>query len=113
MGLIFITHDLNIVRRIADRVYVMRLGEVVEEGDVARRSFARPNIPTPRRCLAAEPTGRKAPPAKGSPAVLDGTDVHVTFKIGGGFLARSTIQLKAVDRVSVSLQARPDHRHCR
>jgi len=103
MGLIFITHDLNIVRRIAHRVYVMRYGEVVEEGETAA-IFRKPKHPYTRALLEAEPTGRKAPPAANAPKILDGTDIRVTFKIGGGFLAGPPIYLKAVDRVSVTLR---------
>ena len=103
MGMVFITHDLNIVKRIAHRVYVMRYGEVVEEGD-AKAIFANPKHPYTKALLEAEPTGRKAPPAANAPKILAGTDVRVTFKIGGGFLAGPPILLKAVDRVSVTLK---------
>jgi oligopeptide transport system ATP-binding protein len=103
MSMVFITHDLNIVRRIADRVYVMRLGEVVEEGDT-RSIFANPKHPYTKALLAAEPTGHKDPVPKSSPTVLAGTDMRVTFKIGGGFLAGEPILLRAVDRVSVTLR---------
>ncbi len=88
MGMVFITHDLNIVKRIAHRVYVMRYGEVVEEGDT-KAIFANPKHPYTKALLEAEPTGRKAPPPANAPKILDGTDMRVTFKIGGGFLARS------------------------
>ncbi len=64
MGLVFITHDLGIVRRIAGRVYVMRYGEVVEHGDTGR-IFLDPRHPYTRALLAAEPEGRKAPPPQG------------------------------------------------
>src|SRR5439155_23779590 len=103
MSMIFITHDLNIVRRIADRVYVMRLGEVVEEGET-RAIFAKPKHPYTKALLAAEPTGHKDPVPKSAPVMLDGTDIRVTFKLGGGFLAGDPIYLKAVDRVSVTLK---------
>ncbi len=103
MSMIFITHDLNIVRRIADRVYVMRLGEVVEEGET-RAIFSKPKHPYTKALLAAEPTGHKDPVPKSSPTMLDGTDMRVTFKVGGGFLAGDPIYLKAVDRVSVTLK---------
>ena len=59
MAIVFITHDLGIVRRLADRVYVMRSGEVVEEG-VTETLFSAPQHPYTRMLLAAEPTGRKA-----------------------------------------------------
>ncbi len=103
MGMIFITHDLNIVRRIAGRVVVMREGEVVEEGDT-RTIFAKPKHAYTKALLQAEPSGRKAPPAARAPKILDGTNVSVTFKIGGGFLAGPPLELKAVDRVSVVLK---------
>ncbi len=103
MGMVFITHDLNIVRRIAHRVYVMRYGEVVEEGETAA-IFASPKHPYTKALLEAEPTGRKQPVAANAPKILDGTDMRVTFKIGGGFLAGPPIMLKAVDRVSVTLR---------
>jgi oligopeptide transport system ATP-binding protein len=103
MGMVFITHDLNIVKRIAHRVYVMRYGEVVEEGETAAL-FAHPRHPYTRALLEAEPTGRKAPPPATAPRILDGTGVTVSFKIGGGFLSGPPIVLKAVDRVSVSLR---------
>jgi oligopeptide transport system ATP-binding protein len=103
MGMIFITHDLNIVRRIAGRVVVMRYGEVVEEGDT-KTIFANPNHPYTKALLDAEPSGRKAPPAPKAPKILDGTNVSVTFEIGGGFLAGPPLLLKAVDRVSVVLK---------
>ncbi|TMJ41498.1 MAG: ABC transporter ATP-binding protein [Alphaproteobacteria bacterium] len=88
MSMIFITHDLNIVKRIADRVYVMRLGE----------------HPYTKALLAAEPTGHKDPVPKTTPTMLAGTDMRVTFKVGGGLLAGEPIYLKAVDRVSVTLK---------
>jgi oligopeptide transport system ATP-binding protein len=103
MGMVFITHDLNIVKRIAHRVYVMRRGEVVEEGET-KAIFAAPKHEYTKALLEAEPTGRKAPPVANAPKILDGTDVRVTFRIGGGFLSGDPILLKAVDRVSVTLR---------
>ena len=82
----------------------------------ARRKtiFANPKHPYTKALLAAEPTGHKDPVAQRRRAkVLDGTDMRVTFKLGGGFLAGEPIYLKAVDRVSVTLQPRPDDRHRR
>ena len=103
MGMVFITHDLNIVKRIAHRVYVMRDGEVVEEGETGR-IFKSPKHDYTRELLEAEPTGHKAPPPAGAPKILDGTAVSVTFKLGGGFLGGEPIYLKAVDHVSVTLR---------
>jgi ABC-type microcin C transport system duplicated ATPase subunit YejF len=103
MAMIFITHDLGIVKRIAKRVYVMRKGEVVEQGDT-QNIFAKPRHEYTKALLAAEPTGRKSPPAPSAPVILSGKDMRVTFKIGGGFLATPRIALKAVDRVTVNLR---------
>jgi ABC-type microcin C transport system duplicated ATPase subunit YejF len=103
MAMIFITHDLGIVKRIANRVYVMRKGEVVEEGDT-KAIFAKPKHEYTKALIEAEPTGRKAPPAKNAPTMLSGTGVRVTFKIGGGFMGSPAIELKAVDNVSLTLK---------
>ncbi len=103
MAIVFITHDLGIVRRLADRVYVMRSGEVVEEG-VTEAIFSAPAHPYTKMLLSAEPTGRKAPPPDGAPILLEGRNVEVTFNIGGGFLQGAPIQLHAVDRISLALK---------
>ena len=67
MGMVFITHDLNIVKRIAHRVYVMRYGEVVEEGETAATLRQSQASLYAGRLLEAEPTGRKAPPPATAP----------------------------------------------
>jgi ABC-type microcin C transport system duplicated ATPase subunit YejF len=103
MAIVFITHDLGIVRRFADRVYVMRHGEVVEEG-ATETVFAAPKHPYTKMLLSAEPTGRKAPPQPNAPILLQGKDVEVVFKIGGGFLAGDPMLLRAVDRINIALR---------
>jgi ABC-type microcin C transport system duplicated ATPase subunit YejF len=103
MALVFITHDLGIVRRIADRVCVMRLGEIVEQG-VTEKIFAAPSHPYTKALLDAEPTGRKPAPPKGSPAILEGRRIRVSFALGGGFFSPPQVELKAVDDVSISLR---------
>ncbi|MBZ9918070.1 MULTISPECIES: ABC transporter ATP-binding protein [unclassified Mesorhizobium] len=103
MAIVFITHDLGIVRRFADRVYVMRSGEVVEEGD-AQAIFASPQHAYTKMLLAAEPTGTKAPPPANAPVLLEGRNVEVTFRIGGGFLAGEPLMLRAVDHISIRLR---------
>ncbi|CAM5770491.1 peptide ABC transporter ATPase [Labrys miyagiensis] len=105
MAIVFISHDLNVVRRFADRVYVMRHGEVVEEGPI-EDVFGHPRNPYTRMLLASEPSGSKAPPAAGAPVLLEGRDVRVSFRLpGGGLFSRHpAIELKAVDGVSLRLQ---------
>ncbi|WP_349370223.1 ABC transporter ATP-binding protein [Salinarimonas sp.] len=103
MAIVFITHDLGIVRRFADRVYVMRRGEVVESGG-AQVVFANPQHPYTRMLIEAEPTGEKLPPNPDAPVALSGDRVRVQFEIGGGFLKGPPHVLKAVDDVSVRLQ---------
>ena len=102
MAMIFITHDLGIVKRIANRTYVMRHGEVVEEGDT-KTLFALPKHAYTKALLEAEPTGRKVPAPASAPSILSGQDMRVTFKIGGGLFGSPAIQLKAVDGVSINL----------
>ncbi|RWE35899.1 ABC transporter ATP-binding protein [Mesorhizobium sp.] len=103
MAIVFITHDLGIVRRFADRVYVMRQGEVVEEGE-AEALFANPQHAYTKMLLAAEPTGTKGPPPANSPVLLEGRNVEVVFKIGGGFLGGEPLMLRAVDKISIRLR---------
>ncbi|MDX8469546.1 ABC transporter ATP-binding protein [Mesorhizobium sp. VK23B] len=103
MAIVFITHDLGIVRRFADRVYVMRQGEVVEEGD-AEALFANPQHAYTKMLLAAEPTGTKVAPPANSPVLLEGRNVEVVFKIGGGFLGGEPLMLRAVDKISIRLK---------
>jgi ABC-type microcin C transport system duplicated ATPase subunit YejF len=105
MAIVFITHDLGIVRRFADRVYVMQRGEVVESAET-ETLFTSATHPYTQMLLAAEPTGHKAPPEPGAPILLEGRDVAVTFKVGGGFMAGAPVDLKAVDRVSLRLRQR-------
>ena len=103
MALIFITHDLGIVRRIADRVAVMQAGVIVETGETIG-IFTRTQHPYTRALLAAEPSGHKAPPPQSAPTVLSGLNVSIDFQIGGGFLAGRALTFTAVDRVSLHLQ---------
>jgi ABC-type microcin C transport system duplicated ATPase subunit YejF len=104
MAIVFISHDLNVVRRFADRVYVMRYGEVVEDGPIGE-VFSHPRNPYTQMLLASEPTGSKAPPPVGAPALLEGRDIKVTFRLDGSFFGgHKAMDLKAVDGVSLRLQ---------
>ena len=102
MAMIFITHDLNIVKRIAGRVIVMRRGEIVETG-TAKEIFSAPKQAYTKALLEAEPSGRKAPPGKDAAVMLEGRDVAVTFHLGGGW-GRASKEIRAVDQVSLKLR---------
>src|SRR3954454_15277530 len=84
MSMLFITHDLGIVRRIADRVCVMKNGEIVEQGPV-EQVFKTPKHPYTRDLLAAEPKPDPAPPRPESPVVISADDLKVWFPIKRGF----------------------------
>jgi ABC-type microcin C transport system duplicated ATPase subunit YejF len=105
MAIVFITHDLGIVRRFADRIHVMRVGEIVESGRTAD-VIAAPKHPYTRMLLAAEPTGTKTPPADNAPILFDATRIGVTFSLGGGFLSGPPHLIHAVDGVSLRLRER-------
>ena len=102
MAVVFITHDLGIVRRFADRVYVMRAGEVVEEGPVTR-IFTSAKHPYTKMLLAAEPKGTKPPVPDDARPLLEAGNIRVTFHLGGGIFGGGAYELKAVDRVSLTL----------
>jgi ABC-type microcin C transport system duplicated ATPase subunit YejF len=100
MAMVFISHDLNVVRRIADRVYVMRAGEVVEHGPTAD-IFSKPQHPYTQMLINAEPRGTKTAPAVDAPVVLEATDMRVTFKTPKRLFKPSQPDIKAVDGVSL------------
>jgi microcin C transport system ATP-binding protein len=104
MALLLITHDLSIVRHMAERVCVMTQGEIVESGATAD-IFARPQHPYTQRLLAAEPKGRVSPADPGAPLLVEGDAVKLWFPIRRGFLRRITGYVKAVNGVSLRLRA--------
>jgi len=103
MAMLFITHDLGIVRKIADRVCVMTGGRIVETGPTAE-IFARPRHAYTRALLAAEPKGRAEPVAPDAPVLLQAGPIKVHFPIRRGFLRRTVGHVKAVDGVEVTLR---------
>ncbi len=104
MAMLLITHDLSIVRKLAERVYVMRAGEIVEEGPT-EQIFATPKHPYTRMLISAEPKG-KAPEAQpDAPIVVSTDELKVWFPIKHGLLRRTVDHVKAVDGVSLTLRA--------
>ena len=104
MGLLFITHDLGIVRKIADRVCVMYKGEIVEEGPTAR-IFADPQHRYTKHLLAAEPKGRPPAANLNAPMVMEAKDLKVWFPIRTGLMRRTTGHVKAVNGIDLSVRA--------
>jgi microcin C transport system ATP-binding protein len=103
MSLLFITHDLGIVRKIAQRVCVMKEGRIVEQGEV-ERVFAAPVHPYTQALLAAEPKRDPAQPHPEAPLLLEVNDLKVWFPIRQGVLRRTVGHIKAVDGVSIALR---------
>ncbi|NDR57100.1 ABC transporter ATP-binding protein [Aliiruegeria sabulilitoris] len=104
MSLLFITHDLGIVRKIADRVCVMKDGEIVETGPTAE-IFANPRHDYTRTLLEAEPKGVMAP-VEGDPEVVVSTDaLRIWFPIQRGFLRKTVGHVKAVNDATLSVRA--------
>ncbi|MCA3675730.1 MAG: ABC transporter ATP-binding protein, partial [Methylobacterium sp.] len=103
MAMLFITHDLGIVRRLAHRVAVMKKGEIVEQGKVAE-VFTNPQHAYTQALLAAEPKGEPPVPHPDAPVVAEITDVKVHFPIRTGFFRKVTGHVKAVDGVSLRIR---------
>jgi ABC-type microcin C transport system duplicated ATPase subunit YejF len=104
MSIVFITHDLGVVRRFADRTYVMKRGEVVESGRT-EDLFAAPKHPYTQMLIDAEPTGRKEPVAANAPVVLEAKNIGVQFSLEKSFFGKTTHVLRAVDDVSLTVRA--------
>jgi microcin C transport system ATP-binding protein len=103
MAMLFITHDLNIVRKIADRVCVMKDGKIVEENNVAE-IFKSPQHPYTKALLAAEPRMQAAPMNPSADVILKTDDLKVWFPIKRGVMRNVVGHIKAVDGVSVEVR---------
>jgi microcin C transport system ATP-binding protein len=104
MSMLFITHDLGIVRRIADRVCVMTKGRIVEAGPT-QEIFENPQHEYTRHLLDAEPKGQPIPLNDNAPVVLTGDDIKVWFPIKKGLLRKTVDHVKAVDGIDVTVRA--------
>ncbi|MAN79347.1 MAG: microcin ABC transporter ATP-binding protein [Magnetovibrio sp.] len=103
MAMLLITHDLGIVRRMADTVSVMNDGRIVEQ-NATETLFNTPQHDYTRHLLAAEPKGRPEPADPAAPEVLQGRDLKVWFPVKRGFLRRTVDHIKAVDGISLALK---------
>ncbi|OWZ95219.1 microcin ABC transporter ATP-binding protein [Sinorhizobium sp. LM21] len=104
MSMLFITHDLGIVRKIADRVCVMTKGKIVETGPTAE-IFANPQHAYTRHLLASEPKGNPPPSDASKPIVMEASEMKVWFPIKAGFLRKVVDHVKAVDGIDLKLRA--------
>ncbi|MCX7353522.1 MAG: ATP-binding cassette domain-containing protein, partial [Alphaproteobacteria bacterium] len=100
MAMLFITHDLAIVRKMAKHVMVMKDGEAVEAGLLAD-VFAHPKHDYTKRLLAAEPRGAPARPASDAPEVMAADNLKVWFPIKKGVLRRTVDHVRAVDGIDI------------
>jgi len=103
MALLLITHDLGIVRKMADRVCVMTDGDMVEQQETAKL-FDNPQHTYTKHLLAAEPKGKPEDFGSTDAPILIGEDVKVWYPIKGGVFRRVVDHVKAVDGISVSVQ---------
>ncbi len=104
MSMLFITHDLTIVRKFADRVCVMKDGEIVERG-VTAEIFDNPQHPYTQKLLSAESTGQPDPVPSGAKTIAETDDLRIWFPIQRGLLKRTVGHIKAVNAASLSVRA--------
>ncbi|MFC5760128.1 ABC transporter ATP-binding protein [Rhizobium sp. GCM10022189] len=104
MSMLFITHDLGIVRKFADRVCVMTKGRIVETGPV-EQVFTDPQHDYTRHLLASEPRGEPPLTDPSKPVVMEGSDIKVWFPIKAGLMRKVVDHVKAVDGIDLTLRA--------
>ena len=104
MSMLFITHDLTIVRKFADRVNVMKDGEIVERGET-KTIFATPEHPYTQKLLSAESTGRPDPVPDDAQTIAETEDLRIWFPIQRGLLKRTVGHVKAVNAATLSVRA--------
>ncbi|MCG8561272.1 MAG: ABC transporter ATP-binding protein [Hyphomicrobiales bacterium] len=103
MAMLLITHDLGIVRKMADRICVMNDGEIVERG-TGKEIFNAAKHPYTKHLLASEPKGDPPEADTTAPVVLETDDIKVWFPVRRGVLRRVVDHIKAVDGLSLALR---------
>ncbi len=103
LSMLFITHDLGIVRKFADRVCVMTNGEIVEHG-ATTEIFNNPQHAYTKHLLAAEPRGNPPDADNNAPVILQGEGIKVWFPIKAGFMRKTVDHVKAVDGIDLTLR---------
>ncbi len=103
LALLLISHDLNVVRRVADRICVMKDGHIVETGAV-ETVFRAPRHPYTQMLIAAEPSGAPVPIPEVAPVVAEARDLAVRFPVRRGLLRRTVAEVRAVDGVSLHVR---------
>jgi microcin C transport system ATP-binding protein len=103
MALLLITHDLGVVRKMANRVCVMNKGEIVETGSTAQ-VFTAPSHSYTKHLLSSDPKGSPIPVPEGTPILLEASKMKVWFSIKGGFLRRTIAHVKAVDGIDLTVR---------
>jgi microcin C transport system ATP-binding protein len=103
MAMLLITHDLGIVRKMADRVCVMTNGEIVERGET-REIFASPQHPYTKHLLASEPKGQPPAADPQAPTILEAKDLRVWFPIKRGLMRHTVGHIKAVDGIDLAVK---------
>lgn len=101
MALLLITHDLSIVKKMADNICVMKHGKLVEQKD-AKALFKKPEHEYTQKLLAAQPKGAAKPGDEKAPVIMQGTNVQVHFPKSKTFFGKTKDWIKAVDNISLS-----------
>ena len=103
MAMLLITHDLGIVRKMADRLVVMKEGRVVEEGDT-KAVLQNPQSPYTRNLIDSFPTGEAPPASSIAPFVLKTEHLKVIFDVSKGLFHRKSSEIRAVDDLTLTLK---------
>ena len=103
MAILLITHDLSIVKKIADKVAVMIDGKIVETNSV-KNLFTKPKTAYTRKLIDSEPTGEPQPVSENAASILEVKDLRVWFPIQKGILKRTIGYIKAVDGVTLTIR---------